>query len=141
MRLGYVIQTEALRRLGLDADFAGLDAEELGDALAQLAGDRDDLGLRHHEHGVDVDDAIAGGGDLFERRLQKDGGGCALPARIAGREEGADVAGGDRAEQCVGDGVQQQSPSEWPARPSGCSMARPPMISGTPGLKAWESNP
>ncbi len=50
---------------------------------------------------------VAGGGDLFERRLQEDAGGRALPARIAGRKEGADIAGGDRAEQGVGDGVEE----------------------------------
>src|SRR3984885_5774655 len=33
------------------------------------------------------------------------------------------------------------SPSECPASPSGCSIARPPITSGTPALNACESNP
>src|SRR5580704_4693285 len=33
------------------------------------------------------------------------------------------------------------SPSEWPARPSGCSSVMPPMRNGTPGLNACESQP
>src|SRR5271157_3502120 len=33
------------------------------------------------------------------------------------------------------------SPSEWPANPSGWSMYRPPILSGTPGLNACESQP
>src|SRR6201996_1725802 len=33
------------------------------------------------------------------------------------------------------------SPSECPASPSGCSIARPPIFSGTPGLNACESQP
>src|SRR5271163_5063447 len=33
------------------------------------------------------------------------------------------------------------SPSEWPASPSGCSICKPPMRSGTPGLNSCESHP
>ena len=44
---------------------------------------------------------------IFQRGLQEDAGGRALPAWIAGREEGADIAGGDRAQQRIGDGVQE----------------------------------
>ena len=104
---GDAILVEALGCLGLDADLAGLDAEQLGDALAEFAGDGDDLRAHHDEAGVDVDDLVAGGLDFFERGAQEEAGGGAFPARIAGGEKGADVAGRNRAEQGVCDGVEE----------------------------------
>src|SRR6202012_5540396 len=80
----------------------------VGDAAAHIARDRHDLGAVHDEHAVDVYDLVAGQGDLFERRLEADGGVRPLPFGIGRREEGADVSGGDGSEQGVGDGVQQQ---------------------------------
>ena len=55
----------------------------------------------------DVDDAEARGVDFFHRRAQKERRRSALPAWIAGWEEGADIASADCAEQGIGDGVQQ----------------------------------
>src|SRR6185312_52663 len=43
-----------------------------------------------------------------EGGLEEDGGVCAFPFRIARREEGSDVSGGDGAEEGVGDGVEKQ---------------------------------
>ena len=45
--------------------------------------------------------------DLLHRGAQEEARSRALPAWIAGREEGADVAGGDCAQQGIGDRVQQ----------------------------------
>ena len=44
---------------------------------------------------------------LLEREIEEDGGVGVFPARIAGREEAADVAGGHGTQQRVGDGVEQ----------------------------------
>ena len=44
---------------------------------------------------------------LFQGQVEKDGRVGVFPARIAGREEAADIAGGDGAQQRVGNGVQQ----------------------------------
>ena len=46
VRHGRVFQLQAFGRLGLDADLAGLDAQQLGDALAQL------LGIKPGEVGI-----------------------------------------------------------------------------------------
>ena len=43
--------------------------------------------------------------DFFERRGEEDGGVGVLPLGVGGREEGADVSGGDRTQQGVRDGV------------------------------------
>ena len=104
---GYMVEAEAFGRLRFDAHLAGFDSQQPGHAFAEFAGDGDNLRLGHDEHGVDVDDLETRGRDLFQRGLQEDAGGRALPAWIAGREEGADIAGGDRAQQRIGDGVQE----------------------------------
>ncbi len=44
---------------------------------------------------------------LFHGQVEEDGRVGVFPARIAGREEAADIAGGYGAEQGVGNGVQQ----------------------------------
>ena len=85
----------------------GFDIQQVGDTLAQFGGDGTDLGRGQDQRGVDVDDAVAGVLNLFQGKVEKDGGVGVLPAWIAGREEAADVAGGDCAEQRVGNGVQQ----------------------------------
>ena len=84
-----------------------LDAEQVGDAGAHFAGDGRDFGRGQNQRGVDVDDAVAGVLQLFEREVEKDGGVGVFPARIAGRKEAADVARGHGAQQRVGNGVQQ----------------------------------
>ena len=70
--------------------------EQVGDAGAHLAGDGDDFGRGQNQRGVDVDDAVAGVLQLFHGQVEEDGRVGVLPARVAGREEAADVAGGDR---------------------------------------------
>ena len=99
---------EAFGGFALDADVFEVEQEKVGDALAQFGSNGDDLGAVHDEHTVDVDDLVAGEGDFFERGLEEDGGVSALPFGVGGREEGADVAGGDCAEQGVGDGVKEE---------------------------------
>ena len=44
---------------------------------------------------------------LFQSQVEEDGRIGVFPARVAGREEAADVSGGDGAEQGVSDGVQE----------------------------------
>ncbi len=105
---GGAVLGEAFGGLALDADVVDVDAEEVGDALAHLAGQGNDLGAVHDEDAVDVDDFEADEGDLFERGLEEEGGVGALPLGVGGGEEGADVAGGDCAEEGVGDGVEEE---------------------------------
>src|SRR5580658_5320411 len=75
--------------------------------LAKFGGDRGDLGRGQDQRGVYVYDAIADVLNFFESQVEKDGGVGVLPTRIARREEAADVAGGNSAEERVGNGVQQ----------------------------------
>lgn len=59
------------------------------------------------EGGVDMVDPAAARLDQSARMLDKEGGGGAAPLRIRGREVDADIALSDRAEQRVGDRVEQ----------------------------------
>lgn len=81
--------------------------EQVGDAVAEVGGYGADFGSGEHEGGVHIDDAVAGVLNFFEGEVEEDGGIGVFPARVAGRKETADVAGGDGAEQGVGDGVQE----------------------------------
>jgi hypothetical protein len=63
--------------------------------------------LDEDQRRVEIDDAVAGVLDLFEGQVEEDRRVGVFPARVAGREEAADVPGRDGAEQRVGDGVQQ----------------------------------
>jgi len=99
---------EAFGGLALDADVVDVDAEEVGDALAHLSRERDDLGAVHDEDAVDVDDLEADEGDFFERGFEENGGVGALPLGVGGGEEGADVSGGYGSEEGVGDGVEEE---------------------------------
>jgi hypothetical protein len=99
---------KAFGGLALDADVVDVEREEIGDALAHLAGDGDDFGLVHDEDAIDVDDFEADEGDLFECGAEEDGGVRALPFGVGWGEEGADVAGRDGAEEGVGDGVEEE---------------------------------
>ncbi len=107
MGLGYVVEAEAFGGFGFNADLIEFHAEQIRDADAHFSGYRRDFGCGQDERGVHVDDAVTGVLDLFEREVEEDGGVGVFPARVVGREEGADVAGSDGAEQGVGDGVQE----------------------------------
>ena len=60
------------------------------------------------QNAIDVDDLVAGKGDLFKRRLEKNGGIGTLPARVRRRKKGADIARANGAQQSVGNGMEQQ---------------------------------
>ncbi len=65
------------------------------------------FGAVKNKRGIHIHDAKSGVLQLFDGEVEKDGGVGVFPARIARREEAADVAGGHGAQQRVGDGVQQ----------------------------------
>ena len=92
---------------GFDAYLIDAQIEQVGDAGAHLVGDGRDFGRGQDQGGIDVDDAEAGVLQLLHGEVEEDGRVGVFPAGIAGREEAADVAGGDGAQQGVGDGVQQ----------------------------------
>jgi hypothetical protein len=66
--LGDVVEAEAFRGFGLDADLVELDGEQVGDAGAHIAGDGRDFGRGEDEGDVDVDDAVAGVLELLKWR-------------------------------------------------------------------------
>ena len=103
---GRAVLLEAFRSFTLDAYILKVEEEEVGYALAHLGGDGYDLRAVHDEDAVEVDDLVAGESDFFERGLQKNGGVGVLPLGVGGREEGADVSGGNGSKEGVGDGVK-----------------------------------
>ena len=105
--LGDVVEVEALGSFCLDADAVDGEVEEVSDAGAHVTCDGGDFWRGEDECCVDVDDGVAGVGELFEREVEEDGGVGVLPAWVARREEAADVACGDCAEDGVGDGVEE----------------------------------
>ena len=107
MALGYVVEAEAFRSLGLDAYLVEMDGEQIGYADAHFTGDGRDFGGSEDEGDVDVDDAIAGVLELLGGEVEEDGGVGVFPAGVARGEEAADVAGGYSAEESVGDGVEE----------------------------------
>jgi len=62
-------------------------------------------------------------------------------ALVTRREESADITRRHCAEQRVGNRVQQYVAVAVACQPFRMSMAMPPMRSGTPAWKAWESQP
>lgn len=102
-----VVEVQAFWSFGLHADCFRFDVQQFGEALADCGRVGADLGSGENQSAVDVQDTVAGVGDVAHRLLDEDDGVCALPSRIARREEGADVSGGDGAEQGIGQRVQQ----------------------------------
>src|ERR1700678_747670 len=102
-----VVGAHALGSFGLNPYLRRLDAQQGGDVLLNGGGVRSDLWSGENESAIDVADLVAGLVDQLQRLLDEDGRICAFPLGIAGREIGSDVAGGNGAEQRVGDGMQQ----------------------------------
>ena len=65
----------------------------------------------------------------------------ALPLGIAGREVGSDIAGGNGAEQRVGERVQQDVAVGVAGEAAVMRQRTPPIFSGMPGLNSCESQP
>lgn len=107
MRHRGVVEVQAFWSLRLHADSFRFDVQQFGEALADRGRVWTDLRSGENERGIDIQDAIARVGDVPHRLLDEDDGVRALPSRIARREEGTDVSGGDGAEQRVGQRVQQ----------------------------------
>ena len=107
--MGYcsVVGAHALRRFGLYANLLRLDAEKPGHMSLDLPGMRADLGRGQDEGGVHVGNGIARASHLLQRFGYKDGGVGPLPLGIGGRKESSDIARGDRAQQRIGQRVEQ----------------------------------
>ena len=85
----------------IDADMAELVAVEFGHTVKRVAESDVEEGL------FDIEDAPAAGFNACPRIREEQLRGRAPPARIGRREMLADVAITDRAEQRIGDGMQQ----------------------------------
>ena len=104
---GCVIRAHAFGGLGFHANLSGLDAEKAGHVSLDLPGMGPDLGRSQDERGVHVGDGVARASHLAQGFFKKDGGIGALPLGIGGRKESSDIAGGDRAQQRIGQRVEQ----------------------------------
>ena len=102
-----VIRAHTLRGLSLHANLSRLDAEKPGHMSLDLPGMGADLGRGQDEGGVHVGDGVACASHLAQGFFKKDGGIGALPLGIGGRKESSDIAGGDRAQQRIGQRVEQ----------------------------------
>ena len=100
-------EPEPVRGRGPHGDAVGLDADGPGEARAHLVPVRSDARFLADEHAVGVHelpagilDALVGDAEEVERR-------GALPLRLAGREERADVLQAGSAEQRVDERVRE----------------------------------
>lgn len=104
---GGVVGASAFGSFGFEADAIFVDAAEFGDSRADGGAVRADLGRGQDQRGIEIDEGVAFGGDALEGFFKKDGGVGAFPLRVGGREERADVWGGNGSEEGVGDGVEE----------------------------------
>jgi hypothetical protein len=75
------------------------------------------LGPLGDDGGVDIADAVAGSDHAARRFLQQRTRIGALELRVGVREVFADIAQRGRAQQGIGDRVQQHVGIGWPSRP------------------------
>ena len=108
MASSWPIGADALARLGLQADALGLDAEDVGQPLADGLAMGEELGTLGEDDAVDVDDLPAQRGHGVQRGGEHFGRVAAAVLGVGVGEHLAHVAQGGRAQQGVDHGVQQR---------------------------------
>jgi len=104
---GGVLGAHAFRGFCLNSNPRDLDAQELGNMLLDGPGVWTDFRGGQDQGAINIPDDIARLLDLFHRLAHEDSRVSALPLGIAWRKICPYVAGGDRAKQGVGQGMQQ----------------------------------
>jgi len=115
---GYAILIEAFRSFSFDTYIAGDVCQKFGDTLTEFSSQGDDLGSSR-KHRVDVDDAVSGGCDLFERSRKKMVESAFFQRGSLEGKKVTDISSRDGAKKRIGDGMEEYIAVEWPARPSG----------------------
>ena len=108
----------ALVCLPLHADRRDVYAQQRGDARADCVNPRTQLRSFADYRRVDVCNAVAGGGDFCDDRLEKLRRVGALPLRVVVGEVRADVAERRRAKERVDEGVEKRVRVGVPVKPN-----------------------
>src|ERR1700682_2911075 len=107
MRDGRIVQIQSFRRFGFDTHLARFDPQQLSNPLLYLPAVGPDLRLGENQSRINICDRIYRATNLFEGFLHKDDRICPFPFRVRRREVAADITRGHRAQQRVGQRMEQ----------------------------------
>src|ERR1700730_3113081 len=116
MRNRRIIRPHALRGLGFHAHAIRGDPQQFGHMISNRGRVRANLWGRKNQGRVHIHQRIASRAHPLDRLRQKEGRVGALPARVGRRKEGTNIRCGNRAQQSVGDSVQEDVAVRVPAQ-------------------------
>jgi hypothetical protein len=125
MRNRSIVRPHALGSLGFHAHAICRDPQQFTHVGPNGGSVRANFGCRHNQGRIHIDDSIASRSHSLDCLRQETSRVGALPARVRGRKQRANIGGGDPAQQGVRDGVQEHVPVRVPAQPLRIRQGKP----------------